>query len=51
MPPKKKKGEGKKGKKSAKPPVAAIPLPEPLPVASREYYLAQIRDLEHRLER
>ena len=51
MPPKKKKGEGKKGKKSGKAPVAAIPLPEPLPEASREYYLAQIRDLEHRLER
>jgi len=50
MPPKKKKGSGKKGKgKGAKqPPVSAAPKIDP---ETKEFFLVQVRDLEERLVR
>ncbi len=53
MPPKKKKGSGKKkkGKKSGKKSAKASSQSEHLNELSKEFYLIQIKDLEARLAR
>ena len=55
MPPKKKKGsgkKGKKGKKSGKRSAKGAPTGgEQLSELTKEFYLIQIRDLENRLAR
>ena len=54
MPPKKKKGSGKKGKKGKKSGKKSAKAPsqgEQLSELTKEFYLIQIRDLENRLER
>jgi hypothetical protein len=50
MPPKKKKEEGDGKKKSGKK-ASGPPAPEVLNDQSKEYYLAQIRDLEARIDK
>ena len=52
MPPKKKSGKKKKGKKSGRKSVTGHPAErEKLSELSKEYYHIQIRDLENRLAR
>ena len=52
MPPKKKKDDGDaKKKKVPKKASSGPPVPEQVNEQTKEFYLAQIRDLESRIER